>query len=167
MNRSSIQSDCSSRTSRCSRGNHCSVLVFCPKHKHSQYSRSLAKQFILKCNRLSIHSDPLITWLPTLLIALHYVTPLRAAASPLRRQQLYVERLSFVFQGMFYFLNIALLPSHSIIYSLKKKFSFCFLGAFAKLQIVTTGFFMSVSLSAWKSASIGQIFMKFEIWIFF
>ena len=69
-------------TSRYWSGSHCSV--FYRKYKHSQHSRSLATQFIWKCNWLSIHSQPLITWLPTLLIALHYVTPLRATKSSLR-----------------------------------------------------------------------------------
>jgi len=37
-----------------------------------------------------------------------------------------------------------------------------------KLRKATVGFVMSVRLSAWKnSAPTGQIFMKFDIWVFF
>ena len=145
-------------TCRYSSGNHWYVLVFCPKHKHSQHTRCLAMQCISKSNWLSIPSYTSITWLPTLLIALHYVVPLRDSTSSLRRQHLYLVGLQFVVLRLFLFSG----RSYCLLL-----FLLFFLGALTKLRIATVSFVMSVRLSAWNSAPPRRIFMKIWYLCFF
>ena len=60
------------------------------------------------------------------------------------------------------------MPNRARIFLMSKRNGFLITGAFAKQQKATVSFIMTVRLSALKnSAPTGQIFMKFDIWVFF